>query len=192
MSLILRQHIEEITPLTDQEFEHVLSHFTTKKLRKHQFLIQDGDTVNHNYFVVSGCLKSYYLNKEDKEHILQFAFPNWWITDFFAFYNRTKATVYVDCIEDCELLAITYENREKLCKEMHVIEHFFRKKTNMAYAFLQHRVISLLDSDIKSRYLKLLKQYPHLFDKVPKHLIASYLGISRETLSRIRTEVKRD
>ena len=190
MSIILRRHIEEIIALTDSEFEYILSHFTTKKLRKHQFLVQQGEAVNNNYFVLSGCLKAYYLNKEDKEHILQFAFQNWWITDFFAFYNKTKATINVDCLENCELLSISYEDREKLCAEMHIVEHFFRKKTNMAYAFLQQRVISLLDSNIRERYEKLLKQYPLLFEKVPKHLIASYLGISRETLSRLSNESK--
>lgn len=144
MSEVLRRHFEEISPLTDEEFDYILSHFTLKKLRKHQFLIQQGDTVNNNYFVLSGCLKAYHLNKDDKEHILQFAFQNWWITDFFAFYTQTKATITVDCLENSELLSISYENREKLCAEMHSVERFFRKKTNIAYAFLQHRLFRCL------------------------------------------------
>ncbi|HCQ13164.1 Crp/Fnr family transcriptional regulator [Flavobacterium sp.] len=191
MSEILRQQIEEITSLTDEEFEYVLSHFETKKLKKHQFLIQENDLVKNDYFVLNGCLKSYHVDSNGKEHIVQFATQNWWITDFQAHFNKTNATLFIDCIEDCELLSLSLENREKLCSEMHKIEHFFRKKSNSGYVALQQRILSMLNNNPQERYDKLLLSNPILFQKVPKKFIASYLGVSRETLSRFNSGSKK-
>lgn len=184
MSEILRQQIEKITPLTDKEFDYILSHFTTKKIKKHQFLIQESDLVQNDYFVIKGLLRAYYINEEGKEHIMQFAMEDWWITDYQAYFNETKASLNIDCIETTEVLCLSLYNREKLCADMHKIEHFFRKKSNSGYVALQRRILSLLNSNAKERYEQLLQQYPALFQRVPKTLIASYLGVSRETLSR--------
>ncbi len=182
---IFRNQIEKITPLLDTEFDYILSHFTTKKLKKHQFLVQEGEDVKHEYFVLNGCLKAYHTDTEGKEYILQFALPDWWITDYQAFAKETKATINIDCIENSEILAISSYNKEKLCAEMHKIEHFFRKKSNAGYVALQQRILSLLNKTTKERYQQLLELYPALFQKVPKTLIAAYLGVSRETLSRL-------
>jgi len=184
MSQLLRQQIEKITPLTDGEFDYILSHFTPKKYKKHQFLVQECEDVSNDFFVLEGCLKAYHVSQDGKEHILQFALPDWWICDFNAYFNQTKATLNIDCIEDTEVLCLSLYNREKLCSEMHKIEHFFRRKSNAGYIALQQRILSMLNNNPQERYEKLLQLYPSLFQKVPKKLIASYLGVSRETLSR--------
>jgi CRP-like cAMP-binding protein len=184
MCIALRQHFEKITPLTEQEFEYLLSHFTIKKLKKHQFLIQEGDTVANDYFVVKGLLKAYHVDAEGKEYIMQFAMEDWWITDYQAYFNETKANLSIDCIEEVELLCLSLHNRDKICADLHKIEHFFRRKSNMGYVALQRRILSMLNSNTKERYEQLLIQYPNLFQRVPKTLIAAYLGVSRETLSR--------
>lgn len=181
----LRKHIEEIVPLTDEEFAYILSHFKPIFRRKNQFIIQEGEQVNKEFWVLKGCLKTYFFNKSGKEHILQFSMENWWATDYEAFSNRSAATVSIDCIEDCELLYISYEDREKLSQEMHKMERFWAKKTKYGYIALQKRVLSLLKDTTQERYDKLLHQYPQLFMRVPKKLIASYLGVTRETLSRM-------
>lgn len=183
--LILRRQIEKITPLTDQEFEYILSHFTLKKFKRHQILIQEGDTVQNDYFVMNGLLKASYLNKEGKEHIMQFAMEDWWITDYQAYFNQTEATFTIDALESTEVLTLSLYNREKLCADMHKIEHFFRKKSNNGYIALQRRILSLLNSNAKERYEQFIAQYPTLLQRLPKTLIASYLGVSRETLSRL-------
>ncbi|WP_312765101.1 Crp/Fnr family transcriptional regulator [Epilithonimonas sp.] len=186
MSDKLRQHIEEITPITDKEFDYLLSHFSIKKLKKHQFLVQQGDFVRNDHFVISGLLKACHTDPVDgKEHILQFAWENWWITDFQAYFNHTNSTLNIDCIEDVEVLSISLENREKICADLHKIEHFFRKKSNFGYIALQQRILSLLTHSARERYDQMLSNYPSLFQRVPKSLIASYLGVSRETLSRL-------
>ena len=184
MSIELRRHFEKITPLTDQEFDYILSHFTTKKLKKHQFLIQEGDNVTNDYFVIKGLLKAYHVDKEGKEYIMQFAMEDWWVTDYQAYFSQTKATLNIDCIEEVEILCLSLHNRDKICADLHKIEHFFRRKSNMGYVALQRRILSMLNSNAKERYEQLLLQYPTLFQRVPKTLIASYLGVSRETLSR--------
>lgn len=182
----LRKHIEEIVALTDSEFEYVLSHFSPRKLKKHQFLIQEDNEVKNDHFVLSGLLKAVYTSPEDgKENILQFAWENWWISDYQAYFNSSKATLDIDCIEDVEILCLSLKNRDKICSEMHKIEHFFRRKSNAGYIALQQRILSLLKSSAKERYESLLSSYPSLFQRVPKSLIASYLGVSRETLSRL-------
>ncbi|WP_143306290.1 Crp/Fnr family transcriptional regulator [Chitinophaga vietnamensis] len=186
MSAQLRQHIEKITPLTDSEFEYILSHFTAKKYKKHQFLVQEGELVSNEFFVTKGLLKASYTNPDDgKEHILQFAWEDWWITDYQAYFNETKASLSIDCIEEVEVLCLSLYNREKICADLHKVEHFFRRKLTTGYVSLQRRILSLLNSSAEERYHQLLATYPQLFQRVPKTLIASYLGVSRETLSRL-------
>jgi CRP-like cAMP-binding protein len=186
---LLRQQIEKITPLTDGEFAQVAGYFAYRKLRKHQFLVEAGNLVEREFFVLSGCLKAYYPDN-GKDHILQFALPDWWVTDYAAFFGQTKATIYIDCLEESEVLGITLADKEKLCAELPKIEHFFRKKSNAGYVALQRRILSLLTSTAKERYEQLLQLYPQLFQKVPKTLIAAYLGVSRETLSRLHSAKK--
>ena len=183
----LRQHIEEIIKLSDEEFDFVLSHFEQINRRKHQYIIQEGEFVDKEYWIVKGCLKSYFLDENGKEHILQFGMENWWITDYESFVKKTKSKISIDCLEDSELLYITYENRENLTAKMHKMERFWAKKSKMGRIALQNRILSLLKNSVKERYDLLLEQYPKLFQRVPKKLIASYLGVSRETLSRLNS-----
>jgi CRP-like cAMP-binding protein len=185
MSNLLKQQIEKITSISDHEFEYILSHFNTKKLKKHQFLLQENEEVPNDYFVIKGLLKAYHTNNDGKEHIVQFALEDWWITDYAAYFNQAKSTITIDCVEECEVLSLSLHNREKLCAEMHKMEHFFRKKSNAGYVALQKRILSLLNNNTKERYDALLHQQPSLFQRLPKTLIAAYLGVSRETLSRL-------
>lgn len=141
--------------------------------------------VNGEYYVVSGCLKSFFINDDLKMFILQFAMPNWWASDYNALYSRTKATINVDCITDAEVLCLGNAEREKLCAGLHKAEYFFRWRTNKGYVAAQKRLLSLMNNSVKYRYEELLKLYPELYNMVPKNLIAAYLGVSRETLSRL-------
>ncbi len=185
MSQLLRKNIEAISPLTDDEFEYILSHFEYKKFKKHSFLVQEGNDVRCEYFVLKGCVKAYITDKTGKDFIFQFGTEDWWITDREAFFKKTKATHNVDCIEDCEVLGITLANREKLASEMHKYEHFLVMRANLGYVSLLKRIQSMIMEDAKERYEQFIEQYPKFHNQIPKSLIASYLGISRETLSRL-------
>lgn len=185
MSQFLKAHILEVISLNDDDFETVLSFFTQKKFRKRQFLIQEHQPVHEIYLIEKGILKSSIIDGTGKEHILQFAAPNWWISDFAAFFKQENASLAVDCIEDTEVYAITYENLNSLCSKFPAMEHFFRVKSNFGYVALQQRILSLISKSAKERYEDFVRQYPGFSEHIPKQFIASYLGVSRETLSRL-------
>jgi len=189
MSNKLRQQIEEIVSLTDEEFAFVSSHFQPKKFKKHQIVIHEGDYVSYDFFVAKGLMKVSRIDLDGKEHIVQFAMENWWITDAQAFHNQTKATLIVDCLEDTDVFALSLENKEKLCKELQKMEYFFLKKTTAGYIALQKRILCLISSNANERYNNLITLYPGLMQRVPKSMIASYLGVTRETLSRLNATV---
>lgn len=181
----LRTHVAKISPLSDEEFDYFFSFFEQQSYRKGQMVIGEGDTVDGEYFVISGCLKSFFVNDELKMFILQFAMPNWWTSDYNALYNRTRARISVDCIADAEVLCLRNAERERLCEGLRKAEYFFRWRTNKGYVAAQKRLLSFMNNNVKTRYEELLTLYPELYNIVPKHLIAAYLGVSRETLSRL-------
>jgi CRP-like cAMP-binding protein len=182
---ILKTHIGKIATLTDEEFDHLFSFFKKQSFKKGQAIISEGDVVDCEYFVVSGCLKTFFINDDLKMFILRFAMPTWWASDYNALYNHTRAMVCVDCITDAEVLSLSNADREKICGELHKAEHFFRWRTNKGYVAAQKRLLSFMNNNVKHRYEELLKLYPELYNMVPKTLIAAYLGVSRETLSRL-------
>lgn len=185
MSIALRKHIGQIVQLTDEEFNWALSHFQRKKFQKHQVIIQEGNFVLHDYFVESGLMKAYRMTSDGKEHILQFAVENGWITDPEALHSGTRAKLYVACLEDSEVLAISMEDREKICERLQKMEYFFLKTTTACYIALQKRISCLISSKASERYHYLVTQYPGLIQRIPKSMIASFLGVTRETLSRL-------
>lgn len=185
MEQFLRQHIEKVIPLTDSEFAFVLSHFSIEKYKKRDFLIKKGKYVRHMYFVVSGLLKLSFNDSDGKEYIVAFAMEDWWEGDNQAFYTKTPATMSLQCLEDTTVFCITLDDYNALCTGLPKIEHFLLVKANGGHIAAQQRIISFLTSSAKERYDQLLKKYPALLQRVPKTLIASYLGVSRETLSRL-------
>lgn len=185
MEEILRRQIEKIVKLTDEEFSFVLMHFTQRSYKKHQYVVQANNPAPNDHFVVKGLLKSFYDDDAGKTHILQFAMEDWWISDPNAYHNKLKATLNIDCLEDTDTFFISIDNREKLCIEMPKMEYFFLKKTTAGYIALQKRILSLMSQRAEERYTQFVNLYPNLVERVPKALIASYLGITRETLSRM-------
>lgn len=184
--LAFRKHLEFLITITDEEFDFILSFFEYKELKKHQFLVQKGQRADFSFWIYEGLTKSYFTDASGKEHIIQFALEDWWISDYEAYFNQQNAALDIDCMENTKMLCLSYKNREELCSQMHKIEHFFRKKANSGYIALQKRLLNSYTNNTKERYDLLLKQYPALFQRVPKTFIASYLGVSRETLSRLQ------
>lgn len=186
----LRKHIEEIIPITDEEFESIKPFFTIRRVLKNQYLVQQGDDAKYEYIIMSGIFRVFYLDEEGKEHIVQFATENWWMSDYIAYFNQKQASMYVVCMEPGEVLCLTLEGREKLSVTLHKMEHFFRMKLTKGFIALQQRVISLLSNNPEQRYKEFAALYPNLMQKIPKKYIAEYLGVSRETLSRLYSSNK--
>jgi CRP-like cAMP-binding protein len=182
---ILKDHIAKTVSLTDDQFDYFFSRFKLQSYKKGQTIIAEGDRVKCEYFVLAGCLKSFYINDNLKMFILQFALTTWWTSDYNALYNGSNATINVDCITDAEVLCLSNSDREEICNEIHLVEHFFRWRTNRGFVASQKRLLSLMNNDAKHRYEELMTQHPELYNMVPKQLIAAYLGVSRETLSRL-------
>lgn len=185
MQQSLRDHFEKTMPLTDEEFAFVLAHFTFKRFKKHQFLIQQGEPAPYVYLVVAGLLKLVYTDESGKAHIVSFAMEDWWQSDFQAFYAQTRATLSLECLEDTAVFCLSLADYHKLCADFPKVERFILKKSITGSIAAQQRILSLLTTDARQRYDQLLKQQPALFQRVSKTLLASYLGVSRETLSRL-------
>lgn len=181
----LRQHIEQVTPVSDEEFAYIKTFFTKKRIRKGQYLVHEGDEVKYEYLVLSGIYRVFYVDEQGKEYIVQFAQENWWMSDYTAFFKQKHANMFVECLVEGEVLFSTLQAREKLSADLHTMEHFYRVKLTNGYIALQQRIKLLLSSTPLQRYEEFSKLYPDLLQQIPKKLIAEYLGVSRETLSRL-------
>jgi CRP-like cAMP-binding protein len=182
---VLRTHIEKVVRLTEAEAESVLAHFTYKRYRRHQFLVQEGESVPYIYFIVAGLVKLVYTDAKGKHHIASFAMEDWWETDSQAFFTQTRAVMALECIEDTDVFRLAFPDYQRLCAQVAKMEHFFLQKATFGYLGAQQRILSLLTTSAKERYEQLLERSPTLLQRVPKTQLASYLGVSRETLSRL-------
>ncbi|TVZ28375.1 CRP-like cAMP-binding protein [Gillisia sp. Hel_I_86] len=182
-------HLKKVISLSESEQQEFTSILEEVKISKKNFLIEPGDLVNSEYYVVSGCLEAYYLDETGDKHIIQFALEDWWISDFEAFFNNVPAKLYVETIEDSVLLGINKGVLEVLYTRIPQFERFFRIKTTSAFVSLRTRILSTLQKSGKERYLEFCESYPKIEQRVPNYLIANYLGLKPESLSRIRKEV---
>jgi CRP-like cAMP-binding protein len=189
MFSLLRAHIEKRVHLTDEEFNIITKFFVTKKLKKHQFLLNEGDVCRYIGFINSGCLREYKIDNKGTEHILQFAIEDWWVSDLHSFLSGLPATYNIDALQDSEILLIEKSAREELLDNCPKMERFFRLLIEANHVATQHRISDSLSASAEERYLKFIKTYPQLFEQVPQNHIASYLGITPQSLSRIRKEL---
>ncbi len=181
----LRSHIEKIVRLNDEEFELVLFHFSIAEFRKNQFIFKEGEKVKQAYYVVSGLLKLLYTDSSANQHIISFAMEDWWESDFYAYFTQTKATMSLQCLEKTTVYCLSLESYQHLCTHIPRMERFFLQKSNLGFIGSQQRILSLLTTSAKERYEQLLERYPSLLQRVSKTQLAAYLGVSRETLSRL-------
>lgn len=182
--ILLRNHIEKVVTLSDIEFEFVIKHFSLQNFKKRASIIHEGAVVSHVYFLLSGLVKLVLIDSSAKEHIISFAMEDWWETDFHAFYTQQKASLNLACIENTTVYGLTLEDFNTLCVGSHKMQYFFLQKSIAGHISSQTRILSFLTSNAQQRYEQLLLSSPSLIQRVPKTVLASYLGVSRETLSR--------
>jgi CRP-like cAMP-binding protein len=185
----LAKSIGAKVPLTAAEFDVCKTFFIPKKIRKKQTLLLEGDICTYNAFIEKGILRSYTIDEKGHEHIVQFAFEGWWITDLSSFLMGEHSTYTIEAIEDSELLLLTAAAREDLMNALPAFERYQRLLLENAYIALQARVNSALTATAEEKYIKLTSSYPDIVARVPQHMIASYLGLTPETLSRVRKQI---
>ncbi|WP_344928085.1 Crp/Fnr family transcriptional regulator [Aquimarina addita] len=167
-----------------------MSKLSKISLARKKFLLQPGAHIKHEYFVIKGCLKAYYLDAKGNRHIIQFAIENWWVGDFDAFYNDVPSKLHIESIESSTLFSISYDDLQELFITAPIFERYFRILVTSAFIAQRKRILSSLEKDTKQRYLEFCKTYPNIEDRVPNYDIANYLGVSAESISRIRRKMK--
>jgi CRP-like cAMP-binding protein len=182
-------HISQFITLEPAEVAYFTSLLKFKMLRKRQYLVQAGDVCKYDSFVVKGCLRTYFVDERGGEHVVQFAVENWWTGDLYSFLSESPAAYNTDALEDSELLQIDQPSLELLYERVPKFERFFRILTQRAFVAAERRVIDTISQTAEERYRNFIERYPGLDQRVPQHLIASYLGFTPEFLSRIRKQM---
>ena len=162
-----------------------------KKLKKHQYFLQEGDVCKYGGFVTKGCLKTYSIDKNGVEHIFQFAIEGWWVSDMYSFLTGEPATYYIEAIENSEVILMDLEGRNKILEKVPQYEKFMRILLEKNYVAGQQRLNDMLGSSAEERYLTFINLYPQIVKRVPQLSIASYLGMAPESLSRIRKQLSK-
>ena len=185
---LLYEKINAIADLNPEEFDYFKTLFVLKKLRKRQYFLQEGDVCKYQAFVVKGLLRSYTIDEKGNDHILQFASEGWWITDLSSYLTNEESFLNIDALEDVELLLITKPLWEQAMKNIPPLEHYFRIIIQNHLVSTQKRLLHSLAETAEEKYYRFLATYPECAQRVPQHMVASYVGVSRETLSRIRKQ----
>lgn len=185
----LQKHIEQIVALTEEEFSLVLASFKQRKLKKGQYLLVEGETCTRDFFVLSGTLMQYATDDKGKMHVAQFALPNWWIADWDSILRKTPSIYNICTLEDAMVMQIDYEQLKTLFVKVPKIEVYFRVIFQHAFAAQQRR-IGWLQLPANERYQQFISVYQDFELRFSQSYIASFLGITRESLSRLKSKAQ--
>lgn len=179
-------YFDNYLKLNEEETAFVRNNFFEKRVKRRQFILQEGAVSRFNTFVVEGCFRMYMVDEKGKEHNLQFAIENWWIGDIGSFYSEKPSKLYIEAMENSIVLQIRKEDQLRLFVEHPKFNRIFRVFTENALVSFQNRVLQNISSTAEERYLDFLDRYPQLFNRISNVQIASYLGVTPEFLSTIR------
>ena len=189
MDEVLISEIFKEVNLSEKEITMISNHLTLVNCKKGELIVRQEELVSNKYYIHSGCLRSFFIDEQGKEHTLQFAIKEWWISDYAAYFQGKKAISNIECIQDSLLIKMTKKNRDYLFKEIPLLETFFRVKFENTIASFQKRTLAILSYNAKEKYLQFINTYSEIEQNVKNYHIASYLGITKESLSRVRKEI---
>ena len=183
------EHFSNYLSLSDSEIFALESKLTEKKVKRRQFILQEGDVCKHSTFVVNGCFKMYKVDDKGQEHNLQFAIEDGWISDLGSFHSNEPSELYIEALEQSTILQITKPDLIYLYIHYPKFDRIFRVLIENAFINLQKRVLQNISSTAEERYLDFLKKYPNLFNRISNVQIASFIGVTPEFLSKIRKSI---
>lgn len=188
----LLAYINNYVSLTEEE-ERLLETYVTKRTYlKGQYILQQGDICRHSSFITKGCSKMFVVDADGQEHIIILAVEGWWNSDIASFINQKPADFNIQCIEDTEIVQFHYDTIETVYTLVPKLEKFFRKILERGLAASQKRIIRNFTMTAKDRYLYFKASYPDIDQRIPQYMVASYLGITKEFLSKIKSQIAQE
>lgn len=184
---IFEEYINERTDLTAAEMEAIRAVSIEKKLRKRQYLLQEGDLCHYKCFITKGCLRQYRVSESGTEHILRFGIENWWISDRESYNSGNPSKSNIDVLEDSEVILIDKADFAELKTNIPKFRKMIERLEATSFDASQDRIMNDISYTAEEKYRHFMTFFPNIFYRIPLHMIASYLGVSRETLSRIRS-----
>ncbi len=188
---VLREFLEQRFHVTDDEFDFIKNEFKHKHFKKGELLLREGAVAKYAAFVTKGCMRSYIVDKKGKEHIVQFAPESWWLADNESLRSGTPSNYFMDAIEDSDLLLIDTPSHLKILENVPAYAAAFQKGLQKHTAAKDKRIVATLSATAEERYNEFLTTYPSLSLRIPQHMLASFLGIAPETLSRVRKQLSK-
>ncbi len=188
MSYLFKTHLEKFIKIDDTEFSAIMAFFEIQKFKKKENLLVEGAICKSHYFVLSGCLRKFFINNKGIEQTTEFAIENWWMTDNISYERKLPTEFYIQAVEHAEILVINCDAQEKLLIEFPKMERYFRFIYQRAYAASQMRIKYLYDFTKEEFYEHLCASQPEFVQRIPQYLIASFLGFTPEYLSEIRNK----
>ena len=183
---LLIEHFKELVSLDNLAIDSIVTKVDLIKLRKKEFLLEEGQVSRHMRFIVEGSLHVYHIDEKGKEHTTQLGIENWWINDLYSYLSQQPSKMFIQANEDTTVLQISKSNLELLYKEVPALSEFWRLKMQNAYVNLQERTFEHARFDAYSKYRAFVGQYRNIEQRFPQYMIASYLGITVEYLSYLR------
>jgi len=188
---LILKNIAKHIHLNANEEKHFVSLLKEKSIKRKQFILHENEICLNSSFVTKGCLRGYTIDQNGFEHILQFAPPDWWIADMYSLISQKPGNLNIDAIEDTEVLLLSRKDQEKLFIDIPKFEHFFRVITENSLVNSRQRLLDNLSLTAQQRYESFCHHYPTLIEKLPQKLIASYIGVTPEFLSKVRADYKK-
>ena len=185
----LLDYINNYVTLTQEETSILEGKVIFRNYLKGQYIVQQGDVCKHQGFILSGCTKTFFVDDVGQEHIIMFAVEDWWISDMGSFITQTPADYNIQCIEPTQLIQFSYDIIEELYEKIPKLERFFRIIISKALVNSQKRIIRNFSLSAKERYVIFKNTYPQTEQRIPQYMIASYLGITKEFLSKIKRKI---
>jgi CRP-like cAMP-binding protein len=183
------QNVSKCIVLNEKEQVLFFNLLEEKHYPKKTMLLQEGEICQFEAYVEQGCIRTYFIDEKGFEVTLQFGIEDWWVSDIASFHDQKPSFLYIETLEDVKLLTLSPQNKEMLLSEIPKFERVFRLLLQRNLSATQHRLVNTLSLTAQEKYLEFLRKYPSIPQRVPQHYIASYLGISAEFLSKIRTRL---